>query len=113
MHITLNRLARDEFPEIHSGFSADHNFGTASFHRRGAALHQITDKETGKAMAVLDTTGKINSLDDTEAIILLTQNKIYFNDKNNPRQTRIQDLSQFKHFYVDRIIVSDWVAWGA
>jgi hypothetical protein len=74
----------------------------------------MKDKESGKTFAVLDTTGTINSLDDADgAFILLTENKLIYHDSSNPGQTKIQDLSQIKNFYIDRPIVTNWVSWGA
>ncbi len=76
--------------------------------------YYMKDKQTGKTFAVLDTTGTITSLDQADnAILLLTENKIHYRDNSNPGQVKIQDLSKVKNFYVDRTIVTNWVAWGS
>ena len=38
---------------------------------------------------------------------------MHYRDNSNPGQVKIQDLSKVKNFYVDRTIVTNWVAWGS
>ncbi len=76
--------------------------------------YSIKDHSTGKTFGILDTTGTITSLDDIpDAGFLVTQNKIHWRDPNSPGQTRIQDLSQIKNFYLDKAKLTHWVSMGA
>lgn len=62
-----------------------------------------------KPLAVIDTTGKITSLDQTEAVVLLTGTD--FMTRKNPNQVEIHSLSQVDEFRVDRSRIESWVDW--
>jgi Protein of unknown function (DUF1189) len=68
--------------------------------------YYISDPETGRHIAVIDTTGTINSLDETEAIFLLTRNNFIFD--RNKVETRSLDLSELDNMVLDRSILSSW-----
>jgi uncharacterized protein DUF1189 len=62
--------------------------------------------DDGKPLAIIDTTGKYQSLDDTPAYILLTRNQVFARDE---RQTRIYDLSGVQSFELDRARAEGWL----
>jgi hypothetical protein len=75
----------------------------------------ITDPESGSSIIIIDTTGQITSLDDTDATMLLTKTKAIV--KKGPAETRIYNLSEVEDFYIDqeRIynfleVLKDWLA---
>ena len=60
---------------------------------------------------VLDTTGKINNLDQTKAMFLLTETKFFQRDQMNNIQ--IHDLSTFPDFDLTKERLQEWVDTGA
>src|SRR6266480_7276346 len=67
----------------------------------------IKDPDDGAPLAIIDTTGKYEDLDNTDAKILLTKSKII--SKDNMR-TQTYDLSSVQSFYLDRAKVENWLA---
>ncbi len=57
-------------------------------------------------VAVIDTTGQIRSLRDTEAPLLLTEDELIV--RKNEHQTQTVDLSEIESFYLDRHLAADW-----
>ncbi len=75
----------------------------------------ITDPESGTLLIIIDTTGQITSLDDIEAMLLLTKTKVIV--EMGAAETRMYDLSEVDEFYIDqrRInsfleVLKDWLA---
>lgn len=69
--------------------------------------YYISDQKTGEVIAVIDTTGSINSLDQTEAVILLTRTHLMV--EKNDIETRTFDLSEAGDYIIDRELVSAWI----
>ena len=70
-----------------------------------------TDPKTGQVVFVMDTTGKIKNLDQTEAQFLLTETKLYV---RNQAETRIIDLSQFPNdLEISKEIIQGWLVTGS
>ena len=69
--------------------------------------YYIDDPETGRPLAVIDTTGTINSLEQTEAVMLLTKNTVTF--EKSKMETRTFDLSEVGDMVIDRTLLSTWV----
>lgn len=71
----------------------------------------IQEPKSGKPFAVIDTTGTINSLDDTKAVILLTDHKLWVrqNQRGNGNEVRQYDLTRVKYFYVDKARITGWM----
>lgn len=63
--------------------------------------------ESKKTLLVIDTTGEIASLDDTDAIMLVTETKLY--TRNSPHEIRTYDLGQIRRFDLDKDRVAGWV----
>jgi hypothetical protein len=76
--------------------------------------YYITEPDTGKVIAIIDTTGEWTSLEGTDAGILLTRDKVIV--KKNTGNTEVHDLSQVESFSMDREWLESWlgtvVTWG-
>jgi len=112
LHRGAVHFARDEFPGVVQDFPPI-TIKDGIVSSPVQQPYEIRDHESGKLFAVVDTTGKISSLDDTEAMILLTETKLHYRENNGNGQTKIQDLKQIKNFYIDKAVATSWVDWGA
>ena len=63
-------------------------------------------EKNGKVLAIIDTTGQYTSLDDTDAKLLLTKNKVIARDNTG---MRVYDLRPVQDFYMDRTRVQGWL----
>ena len=52
--------------------------------------YTVTDPQTGQILLVFDTTGKINTLQDTKAVLLVTETKIHIRDQHDPNKIQIK-----------------------
>ena len=68
----------------------------------------IKDPKTGSDIAVIDTTGEYETLENTDAKLLLTKSKLIVS--KNATETQTYDLSGVQSFYVDRARVEGWLA---
>ncbi len=77
--------------------------------------YYIKDPDTGKVLAIIDTTGQVTSLDGTDAIALLTQDRLFV--KRDGNKTEIHDLSGVEALTIDQDWLNLWLgriaAWGA
>ena len=62
--------------------------------------HFIKDPKTGKDIAIIDTTGQYQTLEQTDAQFLLTKSKVIVNKSGGRSET--YDLSGVQNFYLDR-----------
>lgn len=69
--------------------------------------YHIIDPENGKTIIILDPDGGLNSLEGTDAKVLITRHQLIA--KQRPRETRVYDLSGIKNFTVDRARVEGWL----
>jgi hypothetical protein len=69
--------------------------------------YYIKDPDSGREMAIVDTTGQITSLDGRQAKLLLTQSKLITRQSN--MEVREYDLSQVQHFEFNREKALDWL----
>lgn len=69
--------------------------------------HFIKDPKTGTDIAIIDTTGEYETLENTEAKALLTKSKVIV--AQNAGRTQTYDLSGVQSFYVDRSRVESWL----
>jgi hypothetical protein len=58
-------------------------------------------------LAIIDTTGQIQSLDTAQAAVLLTKNKLMF--KATKFETRTFDLSQVRNLVLDEDVIMSWI----
>lgn len=69
--------------------------------------YYIKAPENGDVIAVIDTTGTIESLEDANAICLLTKTNIIW--RQSKFETRTFDLSQVKNFALDSDRIMGWL----
>ncbi len=72
--------------------------------------YYIIDPDSNEPLLIIDTTGQIESLEGTDAICLLTGNKII--TKENEFESRTYDLSGVKEFAVDSERITGWLHTG-
>jgi hypothetical protein len=70
-------------------------------------LPDCNNSDSNKVAAIIDTTGQIQSLDNTDAFVLLTKNKIL--SRQSPTEIRMYDLSQVKHFVLEQSTIMRWL----
>jgi hypothetical protein len=68
----------------------------------------IKDPKSGTNIAIIDTTGTYQTLENTDAKLLLTKTKL--TTIKNERETQTYDLSGVQSFFVDRTKVEGWLA---
>lgn len=70
--------------------------------------YYIINPDDGAVLAIIDTTGQINSLEGTDAICLLTRDKVIA--RKSKFENRTFDLSQMKeHFVLNSELVMGWL----
>jgi hypothetical protein len=69
--------------------------------------YYIMEPDSNELLAIIDTTGQIQSLDDANAFVLLTKTKLL--QRQSPREIRTYDLSQVKHFVLEQSMLVRWV----
>ena len=67
----------------------------------------IKDPNSGEDIIIIDTTGQINSLNDTSAVMLLTETKLII--KKSDRQTQVFALSEIEDFRIDKDAIYGWL----
>jgi hypothetical protein len=67
----------------------------------------VITSNTGEAIAIIDLTGQHTDLDDTSAVILVTQDKILLKQEQR-HETRMYDLGQVQEFSLDRHDLERW-----
>lgn len=72
------------------------------------APYTIIVPDTKAPLVVIDPSGKITSLDQTPAFVLLTKTK-FMTRQQNRAETRIYDLSQIQSFTIEQEQVNGWV----
>jgi len=81
--------------------------------RNGAASteapqpYYINNRE-GDPIAIIDTTGSMNYIDDASVLALLTENKLIIRRGKNLFNTF--DLAGIEEFHLDRFIINGWLA---
>jgi len=68
----------------------------------------IKDPKTGTNIAIIDTTGEYENLDNTDASLLLAKSKVIM--KKSMTETETYDLGRVQSFHVDRPMVEGWLA---
>jgi hypothetical protein len=72
--------------------------------------HFIKDPKTGADIAIIDTTGKYDNLDNSDAKLLLTKSKLIV--RRNETRSETYDISGVQSFYLDHTKVEGWLALG-
>ena len=72
--------------------------------------YYIKDPDSDEPLAIIDTTGQVESLEDSDAVCLLTKTKIMW--KKNEFETQTVDLSKVKHFILNSERITGWLHIG-
>ncbi len=64
-------------------------------------------KHNGKTVAIIDTTGSMNYIDDENVMALLTENKLIV--RRGKKQFNTLDLSQVSEFHLNKQIANQWI----
>jgi len=106
IHYDLSDFLTKHAPAFISQFPA------VTFSNGKASIDQdepyfIKDPNSGEDIIIIDTTGQINSLNDTNAVMLLTETKLII--KKSDRQTQVFALSEIEDFRLDKNVVYGWL----
>jgi len=105
IHLAARKFAEEDFPKFADKLP-DISIKNGKISSPVAQPLEIKD-ERGNVVFVLDTTGKINNLDQTPAMFLLTETKFHQRDQLNNIQ--IHDLGPFPDFDFTKEWVQGWV----
>ena len=72
--------------------------------------YYIKDPDSDEPLAIIDTTGTIDSLEESDAVCLLTKTTIMW--KKNEFETQTVDLSKVKHFVLNSERITGWLHIG-
>lgn len=101
----LNRFIDEDAPKIIRQIP-DITVSDGAVSTREKIPYYIKDPETGEPLMIIDTTGEITSIEDYEAVVLLTKTQLIV--KRNAIETRTFDLSQVKSFSVNQQTLFGW-----
>jgi hypothetical protein len=95
MHVAIDRVATREAPPLIS------QLPRITVHKGEVSVdvrtpYVIHAPETGKEVAIIDTSGTVTSLEGLEALALLTRRSVMV--RRNNAETRVFDLSSVEHF---------------
>ena len=106
IHYALSDFLTEHTPAFISQFPAvTFSNGRASTDQREP--HFIKDPKSGEDIIIIDTTGQINSLNDTRAVMLLTETELII--KKSDRETQVFSLSEIEDFRFDQDVVYSWL----
>ncbi len=69
--------------------------------------YYIKDPDSNDVLVIIDTTGEIQSLDDTNALALVTKTKVVY--RKSEVETQMFDLAQVKDFVLDKDRMMGWL----
>ena len=69
--------------------------------------HYIYAPDSDEVLAAIDTTGQLKSLDDIDAFVLLTEDKIIY--RQSPSETRTFNLTEIEEFTLDQDRITNWL----
>lgn len=72
--------------------------------------YYITAPDSNEIVAIIDTTGQIQSLDNTDAFVLLTKTRLI--SRQNKSESRTYDLTNVQHFVLDQYKITNWLNAG-
>lgn len=72
--------------------------------------YYITVPDSNKIVAIIDTTGQIQSLDNTDAFVLLTKTKLL--SRQSKTEVRTYDLTSVQHFVLEQSTITKWLDIG-
>ena len=104
LHLNAQKFAQVDFPQFANKLP-DITIKNGKISSPVEQPLEIKDDQ-GKIVFVLDTTGKINSLEQTPAMILLTETKMHQRDQG---RIQIHDLRQFPDFEFTAVWLQGWI----
>lgn len=104
VHLGARKFAQEDFPKVANKLP-DIAIKGGKISSAIPQPFEIKD-EFDKTVFVLDTTGKINSLDQTPAMMLITETKLHTRDQ---QKVQIHDLSQFPDFDFTAEWLQGWI----
>ena len=72
--------------------------------------YYIMIPDSNKIAAIIDTTGQIQSLDNTDAFVLLTKTKLISHQSKT--ETRMYNLANVQHFVLEQSTIMKWLDIG-
>ena len=108
MHLGFAGFVRNDFPKLVNDFPPI----TITNGHVSSPVKQpffLKDPDTHRTFAVLDTTGKITTIDDSEGMLLLTENKLWTRQNDSAHQVKEYDLAGVKSFYLDKTKLGGWM----
>jgi len=73
----------------------------------GQEPYFILDEKTGNPLIIIDTTGRINTLGDSSALILVRKTDVLI--KKDKTETRTLDLADIEDFSINRNLLYGWM----
>ena len=106
MHLSFSNFMLEQFPEFVSQVPKI-TIEDGEVSTDVPTPHEIRNPETDELIAVIDLTGEIPSLDETEAKVLLTKTHLYLQQNTRP-ETRVYDLREVKEFTLTQDDITVW-----
>jgi len=72
--------------------------------------YYIKDPDSNDVLAIIDTTGTIQSLDNTDALVLLMKTQLIY--RQNKVESRTFDFTEVEHFVLDKDKIMGWLNIG-
>ncbi|MEE9219364.1 MAG: DUF1189 family protein [Acidobacteriota bacterium] len=69
--------------------------------------YYIINRENGELFAILDTTGEVTDLRDSDAQLLLTQRRLFV--RKGARETQVYELADVRQFELDSELAASWL----
>jgi len=69
--------------------------------------YYIKAPDSNEVIAIIDTTGQIKSLDNTDAFVLLTKTKLIW--RQSKSEFRTYDIANVQHFVLDVVKIMGWL----
>lgn len=69
--------------------------------------YYIKDPKSGKALVIIDTTGKVTSLEGSDATVLVMKKSLMF--RSSPEEITTYDLDRMEDFRINRQKIYEWL----
>jgi hypothetical protein len=108
--VGFREFAQTEFPSVISDFPAI-TITKGIVSSPAPQPYYMRDRESGKTIFILDTTGQITELPPgKDPMILLTKTELIY---RNRQETKIMELGKDLDFYIDQAKLQGWMDWWA
>jgi hypothetical protein len=105
VHLLLSSLIQNEAPDIVSQMptiTIKDGIATSDVPQP----HTITSPKTGKTLVIIDSTGKYTSLDKTDALALITKDRVFLKWANEVNTIEFKNIKDLK---IDRQQLNEWI----